>query len=369
MRQSETLYNDTIRIYTRESKGIWQAGYRLNKQHIRESLRTKSRKKAKERAIKRYHELEYKVNQGLALKGTLFHVLCDKYSLFLVSQQQKGEVTLHYLKDQTLIIKNYLRPYFGDTLVEHINDVRLSKYNKWRETQGRKHPSSSTKNLERTCLRKLMQFAVNEGMVEAQALPNIRNVKRSKNRRPHFNIQEYKWLLKRSCRRIRKAPNKVCKERRIELHYWICMLANTGMRPVEAKNLRWCDVDDIGESVVLSVNGKDKFGDLVARPPAKHYLAKIKALRNNPKPTDYVWNHVSFKKALHNLLLDAGLLVDADEKRRCAYSFRHSYATNMLVYKNTNVYTLARNMRTSVAMIERHYSHLIPRLAKDELTK
>ena len=76
----------------------------------------------------------------------------------------------------------------------------------------------------------------------------------------------------------------------------------------------------------------------------------------------------SFKKGLRSLLDAAGLRYDDKGDQRDAYSFRHYYATQRLL-KGISVYTLAENMGTSVAMIEKHYGHLKPEMAADELTK
>ena len=40
------------------------------------------------------------------------------------------------------------------------------------------------------------------------------------------------------------------------------------------------------------------------------------------------------------------------------YSLRHYYATMALTYNRMTVYTLARHLGTSVAMIEQHYGHV-----------
>ena len=40
------------------------------------------------------------------------------------------------------------------------------------------------------------------------------------------------------------------------------------------------------------------------------------------------------------------------------YSLRHTYATLALTYDRVPIHTLAKQMGTSVQMIERHYSHL-----------
>ena len=76
----------------------------------------------------------------------------------------------------------------------------------------------------------------------------------------------------------------------------------------------------------------------------------------------------SFKKGLRALLDAAGLRRDDRGVDRDAYSFRHYYATQCLL-TGISVYTLAENMGTSVAMIEKHYGHVRPELAADELTR
>ena len=343
-------------------------GYRLRGEHFRESTKTTNLDKATEIAKRKFHELEYRGEQGHALKGTMFSVLSDLYKVYLLTQYKKKKLSLSYINRQNIVIDTYLIKYFANTLLEHITEPKLAKYQLWRLSQVDDEPEVGTLNRERTVIRQMFKFAVEAGHMKKADVPCITNDKQKQNRRPHIPLVEYKRLLKRSLRRIRKAPSAPCKRNRQELHYWMCIMANTGMRPVEAKNLRWCDINDLGNTVSLDVQGKDKFGELVARLPAKYYLEKIRALRSNVKPTDTVWEG-SFRKGFNMLLDDCGIKKDKNGKNRCPYSFRHTYATNMLVYKNTNIYTLARNMRTSVLMLEKHYSHLLPLQAKEELTK
>ena len=75
----------------------------------------------------------------------------------------------------------------------------------------------------------------------------------------------------------------------------------------------------------------------------------------------------SLRPLFKKLLEDAGLLYDEFGKARTLYSCRHTYATFRLLYKKVPVHTLAVNMGTSLAMIEKHYSHLTARLAVDQL--
>ena len=68
-------------------------------------------------------------------------------------------------------------------------------------------------------------------------------------------------------------------------------------------------------------------------------------------------------------MIDTGLLTCAGTgQNRTLYSFRHTYATCALLNDGIDIHTLAIQMGTSIAMIERHYSPLKPRLRKEMLT-
>ena len=68
-------------------------------------------------------------------------------------------------------------------------------------------------------------------------------------------------------------------------------------------------------------------------------------------------------------LKDLNILKDPRSgKVRTLYSLRHTYATFALsLAKGTDIHLLARQMGTSVLMIERHYSHLIARMRASDL--
>lgn len=55
------------------------------------------------------------------------------------------------------------------------------------------------------------------------------------------------------------------------------------------------------------------------------------------------------------------------EQNGTLYSLRHMYATFQIVYGGTDLHLLVGQMRSSIAMIEHHYGHLIPRLKADKL--
>jgi len=65
-------------------------------------------------------------------------------------------------------------------------------------------------------------------------------------------------------------------------------------------------------------------------------------------------------------LTHIGLMKDTADSDRTSYSLRHTYATLELL-AGTDIHTLARQMGTSVLMLERHYSKLTATMAADKL--
>jgi integrase len=67
----------------------------------------------------------------------------------------------------------------------------------------------------------------------------------------------------------------------------------------------------------------------------------------------------SFQKMFENFLREHNLLEDPRTgQNRVFYSLRHTYATLALTHDEVPIHTLAKQMGTSVLMIEKHYSHL-----------
>lgn len=74
----------------------------------------------------------------------------------------------------------------------------------------------------------------------------------------------------------------------------------------------------------------------------------------------------SFNGLFRRLLRHAELLTNNTGETRTLYSLRHTYATAELL-AGTEIHTLAKQMGTSVAMLERHYSKLTATLAAGRL--
>ena len=159
------------------------------------------------------------------------------------------------------------------------------------------------------------------------------------------------------------------------------ILANTGIRVGEARTLCWKDIriepngQETEPTIVFFVSGKTGGREVVARnAEVLEYLQRIKELHAEPTPDDFVFAHRdgrpigSFKKSFSSLIDAANVGFDGKGNRRTIYSLRHTYATFRLE-EGVGVYTLARNMGTSVAMIERFYGQTRTPDQAAELTK
>ena len=73
-----------------------------------------------------------------------------------------------------------------------------------------------------------------------------------------------------------------------------------------------------------------------------------------PEPTDLLFP-TEYQKMFNRVLTDAKLKFDRNGKARTAYSLRHSYICFRLL-EGADIYQIAKNCRTSVEMIEKHYA-------------
>jgi integrase len=133
-------------------------------------------------------------------------------------------------------------------------------------------------------------------------------------------------------------------------------------------------------NIILHVSGKTGIREVVSRTgDILTYFERIWELRCNelgkkPDKTEPVFCHKdgktigSFKKGFSALVSEASVEFDRNGDRRTIYSLRHTYATFRL-HEGVNHYVLARNMGTSVKMLDQHYGHTSNRAMADELTK
>lgn len=109
-----------------------------------------------------------------------------------------------------------------------------------------------------------------------------------------------------------------------------------------------------GERILeIEVRGKRGVGYCKSMPGAVLPFRRVQERRGD-KPTNLVFGKVQ-KKILTTILNELGLKKDRDGNPRTAYSLRHTYICLRLL-EGADIYQIAKNCRTSVEMIEKHYA-------------
>jgi hypothetical protein len=142
------------------------------------------------------------------------------------------------------------------------------------------------------------------------------------------------------------------------------------MRGVAWDDVTSVDGDD-GKLIIIKVNGKTGMREVVCNPGSEVYLQRLYDLRKEelggvaPALTEPVFINphtgapiTSFKVGFNSMLRSCGVPIVKDGMNRTIYSLRHFYGTQRL-RGNINPYILAKNMGTSVEMIEKFYGHIL----------
>lgn len=157
-------------------------------------------------------------------------------------------------------------------------------------------------------------------------------------------------------------------------------MVNTGLRPDEAWRLEFRDVkiahdDGLNETILeISVRGKRGVGYCKSMPgavlPFKRLQKRMRSVETKddagksvtaevlPAPTDLLFPK-RHTELFDIILEELNLKKDRDGRARTTYSLRHTYICLRLM-EGADVYQVAKNCRTSVEMIEKHYAaHLV----------
>ena len=161
------------------------------------------------------------------------------------------------------------------------------------------------------------------------------------------------------------------------LHAYVMIGAFSGLRPTEMYNLTWGDV--LGyragrgktvdqRDIRLQVRGKGKSGKAIPQKAAIPWFDTLwmlfeRSMNSEPSDTDPVFVSEQGKRissvanGFTELLKAAGLERDHRGIKRTPYSLRHFYISEQLA-NGAEVMDVARNCRTSLVMIDKHYGQV-----------
>lgn len=336
------------------------------------SLRTSDRQTARDLALEADSDIRNRLKYDVPVFNRSFAQVAEEYANAQQRRANVGEVSQARAKNVKNKIDGPLNAYVGSTQIHLIGQDRWADYPLWRRENGlgRRNSviSDATIRIEMSIFAAIMRYAISKKYVPTsnrfEGMPKLKS-----SRRDEFTLEEYRKLYNKGRKWMREATTPQGVWYRQVCYNFILIMCNTGMRPPEAKNLRWRDIttakDKDGQQIlVIYVRGKGKERKLIAPTSVSTYLDRVRALSKATAPDDPVFTIINGKPAkwlyrdtVEELLKYADLRDGPSGIPRTTYCFRHTYAT-LRLSSGVDVYILAQQMGTSVKMIEQHYGHV-----------
>lgn len=361
MAEKHTILGGKVHVYKRPESPIWQCSAYLEGRNRRRSTKESSLARAKEVAEDWYLELRAKKASGELLSERTFAQAAERFvkEYEIMTEGERNEV---YVRGHKARLKNHLVPYFGKMGLSQVTAGAVQEYRIFRRNDdpNYKPPAKSTMHQEIVTLRQVLKTAIRHGWLAG--LPDLSEPYRKVAKVAHrawFSPDEYKALYTATRANIKAAGNSYHRHLAEQLHDKVLFMANTGIRPDEANWLEYRDVETVeddatGETILeIEVRGKRGVGYCKSTTGAVRPFQRM-VERNQPEPTDRLFP-ADHKKQFNRILEENGLKFDRQGNRRTLYSLRHSYISFRLL-EGADIYQIAKNCRTSVEMIEKHYA-------------
>lgn len=370
-------------LYKRGDSKRWQARFKLKdlKWH-RLATKQQNLQYAAQTACEAYDRARFLFAENIPISSKRFDVVARLAIEEMEAQIASGNGKSVY-NDYITVTKKYLIPFFGSYNLTSIGYEELKKFGTWRiRTMGRT-PVLSTITTHNSAMNRVFDTAVERGWIAQAQVPKLKNNGKKGTAREAFSLSDYKSLTSYMPSWIDKGHTEKTNQMRRLLRDYVLVLSNTGIRHgTEAMSLRWRDIEWIvkdGERYLqLTVSGKVGKRTAIARHNTQDYLRRIQ--ERTPNIAQLTFDALLKKKlnqkvfvledgtetnslagTFRILMRDSGLDKDREVKeKRTLYSLRHTYAHMSILNESMDVYTLAKQMGTSVKMIEQHYGHLNP---------
>ena len=355
--------------------GIFHARFRISPgKYILRSLKTTDVETAVRAGRKLLFHLEQRAEQGLPPKSKLFSVVVDDYVRFRERDYHHGRTSDGMLR-QIIRVAKFWRAYAGAMPVEAIDDKVMREFIPWRRDYYSKfdklprnaklHPTDKTLQWDMMLGKAIVKWAHEQGLRGKKSLPTATFTPKRKRVRPAFEIPEYRRLWRTMYKRIKDAKDDRTRQSRELLRDYVLILANSGMRVGEANNLKIRDVIPFRDAKGRNnfrfiVRGKTGERDVIPRSAVASRIDKFLAKRSGEDPSGFLFAMHDGSKVttlidqFNAVLKQAGIEKNGFGEKYALYSLRHFYAV-MALRNGIGVFEVARNMGTSVQMIQQYY--------------
>lgn len=386
---SLTILDGAIRLFKRSNSYQWQCRFKLDSGSWHQaSTGSDQVAEATTRAIAIYEAIRIKVSDGLVIKNKNFKSLAFEV-LDILAKQIVGKKGLHTFKDFKFVAERYLIPFFGKYQVSEITQQLIEDFESWRESEMGCDPKASTRRHHISAYNKIINLAEQQSLISrGKSVPKLESKGDKGQARPGFTQEEIVYLLDFMVDWENDVSAKRNGYTRKLCRCYVEFLLYTGIRegteswPLRWRNIQWHSIDQ-QKYIKVWVSGKTGPRYLIAKHEIVETLERLMKWQKLPYASlnellevkldrllftcpDQTRPH-RMKPIFTRLMENSGLLKDVAGKTRTLYSLRHTYATFALA-NGVDIHTLARQMGTSVLMLEKHYSKLTPMLSAEKLS-
>jgi integrase len=387
--ERHTILEGRVHVYRRPNSSRWHCATSIDSQEHRSSTRQTILEDAKRWAEDWYFNLRGMHRAGGLRVGKNFTEAAVQFmrEYEVITEGQRSRKYVQYITD---MLRVTVLPFFKDMFLADITGGVVQEYRVHRAMQYKEKQLArvaarrerlaqqgldrdemqqppALKPLSRSAIaneliivRQVLKTALRHKWIET--LPDLSMPYKTAGKVGHrawFSPTEYKQLYTATRKRARNPRKEVWRHESEQLHDFVLFMANTGLRPDEAWRLEYRDVQVVRDAATgqvileIEVRGKRGIGYCKSMPGAVSPFRRLRK-RNTPGQADRIFP--SRQRELFNSILEEqGLKFDRDGKRRTAYSLRHTYICFRLM-EGADIYALAKNCRTSVEMIEKHYA-------------
>jgi integrase len=344
------------------------------------STKTANLRDAERFALNLYEDLYMHVKAGGSVQSKTFKQVFEEWKKHVTTM---GHTRRGGSWDATVDrVEKYAVEFFGAMKIDAIKASDFTDFWAWRKSHYSKRvPANGTLKRERTSILPVFKFALDKGYLTE--IVSSTAPKAALERRPTFTLEEYRKLYAAARRWVAEGQVKATARQRFVAHMYFLVLSNTGMRVGELRGLRWGDLRTVhtadGTRLVAEVRGKTGMREVVFQSGAHKYVERlydrrVEELGEAPGSDQVVFCHKdgsavqSFKTAFNALLSYAGIPIERNGAKRSIYSLRHFYAT-MRLSNDTSPFLLAKQMGTSVEMLEKFYGQTVTSKLAAEVSK
>ena len=375
MQDAVRLEDGNVVVYVRGGSYYVRLKAGTNK-YIHKSLKTGNLDEAKRAALRYWHQFEVKQDLGIPFQVKTFNAVIDEYVKMRTLQHTQGKTSSYMLRQIERVVK-FWRKYAGSKAIANIGNAELNGYVTWRRDyysdlsdeelpkNAKRNPTDKTLQWEIMLGKAMIKWAHEKGYRGTQALPTFTFVPKKKRVRPAFELTDYRKLWRAMITWENSCEDERFLHTRQLLRDYVLILANSGMRVGEANSLRFRDVqafrDGAGRrNYRFVVRGKTGERDVIPRADAARYVDRVLERNKEAKPDDYFFAMKGGTKIItladqFDKVLELGEIErNSHGEKFSLYSLRHFYAVQAL-RKGIGVFDIARNMGTSVQIIQSYY--------------